>query len=108
MSKTATRPSLADRLAAVAGPQIPPSAPAPEKVATPKVLKAVAATPAPEPSTTTKARIGKTMIAGYFTPQMARAVKLLAVERDTTVQALIGEGLDAVLHKYGKHPMGER
>ncbi len=115
MSKTATRPSLADRLAAVAGPQIPPSQPIaskpqrePEKTVTPKVLKAVAAIPAAEPSTTTKARIGKTMIAGYFTPQMARAVKLLAVERDTTVQALIGEGLDAVLHKYGKHPMGER
>ncbi|MGA9658712.1 MAG: ribbon-helix-helix domain-containing protein [Asticcacaulis sp.] len=117
MSKPANRPSLADRLAAVAGPQIPTSAQA-VKEATPKpqAVRPKAAnlsetpteTPAQPISTTTKARIGKTMIAGYFTPQMARAVKMLAVERDTTVQALIGEGLDAVLHKYGKHPMGER
>ena len=48
------------------------------------------------------------MIAGYFTPAMARAVKMLAVERGVTVQALIGEGLDDVLRKHGKHPLGER
>ena len=116
MSKTNHRPSLADRLAAVAGPQISPSATIEKEAATrvqaPRVAKppvAQALAPvAPAPTTTTRARIGKTMIAGYFTPQMARSVKMLAVERDTTVQALIGEGLDAVLHKYGKHPMGER
>lgn len=120
MSKTNARPSLAERLAAVAGPQVPvtevirkEAAPPPEmKVQAPRVKKmpvpeVAAPTPAPA-STTTPARIGKVMIAGYFSPQMAKAVKLLAVERDTTVQALIGEGLDAVLHKHGKHPMGER
>lgn len=121
MSKPAVRMSLADRLAAVAGPQIPPSAviqkeaePAAKVTASkPAAVKAVPRTapppPAnPTPAATSPARVGKTMIAGYFSPQMAKAVKLLAVERDTTVQALIGEGLDAVLHKYGKHPMGER
>ncbi|MDI7776332.1 ribbon-helix-helix domain-containing protein [Asticcacaulis sp. EMRT-3] len=101
MSKASARPSLADRLAAVAAP--PAEKPAPVKIQVPKA----ASQPAPAP-TVTPARVGKTMIAGYFTPEMAKAVKLLAVERDTTVQALIGEGLDAVLHKYGKHPMGER
>ncbi len=117
MSKTATRQSLAERLAAVAGPQINPvavieaeAAPA-IKVQAPKV-KTRTTMPVPEviraPAAVAKARDGKTMIAGYFSPQMAKAVKLLAVERDTTVQALIGEGLDAVLHKHGKHPMGER
>ena len=117
MSKSASRPSLADRLAAVAGPQISPSAVIEKeaaqavKVQAPKISKAAVREPEPAPapvSSVTKARVGKTMIAGYFTPQMARAVKMLAVERDTTVQALIGEGLDAVLHKHGKHPMGER
>lgn len=126
MSKSATRPSLAERLAAVAGPQVSvtaaiekeaardaPAAPA-MKVQAPRVPKPVARVeqaPMPIPEVargTTPARIGKTMIAGYFSPQMAKAVKLLAVERDTTVQALIGEGLDTILHKYGKHPMGER
>jgi hypothetical protein len=48
------------------------------------------------------------MVAGYFSPEMARAVKLLAVERGVTVQALIGEALDLVLRQGGKHPMGER
>jgi hypothetical protein len=55
-----------------------------------------------------KSRDGKTMIAGYFTPEMARAVKILAAERNTTVQALIGEGLDRVLQTYGKPVLGER
>lgn len=105
MSKAASRPSLADRLAAVAAP---PARPAPEaKPAPAKAVKSEAAEAAPAPAVT-PSRVGKTMIAGYFTPEMAKAVKLLAVERDTTVQALIGEGLDAVLHRYGKHPMGER
>lgn len=61
------------------------------------------ATPLPR-----RARSGKTMIAGYFSPELARAVKLLAVERGVTVQALIGEGLDQVLKAAGKGPMGER
>ncbi len=118
MSKSNARPSLAERLAAVAGPQVQPTAiiareAAPEPsvaVQAPRVKpKPVAVvTPQPVADVTPKARDGKTMIAGYFSPQMAKAVKLLAVERDTTVQALIGEGLDAILHKYGKHPMGER
>lgn len=118
MSKSNARPSLAERLAAVAGPQVQPAAiiareAAPEPstvVQAPRVKPKPVAVVAPQPVTdaTPKARDGKTMIAGYFSPQMAKAVKLLAVERDTTVQALIGEGLDAILHKYGKHPMGER
>lgn len=117
MSKSNARPSLAERLAAVAGPQVQPSAiiareAAPEPataIQAPRVKpKPVAVVAPPAVETTPKARDGKTMIAGYFSPQMAKAVKLLAVERDTTVQALIGEGLDAILHKYGKHPMGER
>lgn len=109
MSKAASRPSLADRLAAVAAP---PQRPAPDKAAATRTSPVKAAKDeTPEPvvaPAVTPSRVGKTMIAGYFTPEMAKAVKLLAVERDTTVQALIGEGLDAVLHKYGKHPMGER
>lgn len=63
---------------------------------------------APERRTSAPARRNKTMIAGYFTPDLARAVKLLAVERGVTIQALIGEGLDDMLCKYGKRPMGER
>ena len=99
------RPSLSARLAQAAEPAPPPAStsnPAPPRpVRARKAAEAPAAAPA-------KARVGKTMVAGYFSPEMARAVKLLAVERGVTVQALIGEALDLVLRQAGKHPMGER
>lgn len=95
-----SRPSLSARLATAAGAPPKPSF-------TPE---AEAAPPAPPPAAraVARARQDKTMIAGYFTPDLARAVKMLAVERGVTVQALIGEGLDDVLRKHGKHPLGER
>lgn len=60
------------------------------------------------PPMATRARADKSMIAGYFSRDMARAVKLLAAERGVTVQALIGEGLDHVFTEAGKTPLGER
>lgn len=102
------RPSLSARLAQAAEPA-PPPAPAPAalvaEVRPARTRKVAEAPPPPAPA---KARVGKTMVAGYFSPEMARAVKLLAVERGVTVQALIGEALDIVLRQAGKHPMGER
>jgi hypothetical protein len=98
-----SRPNLATRLANVAG--------APTK---PAVLVQEPAPEALEPaapvtrSATPRARQDKTMVAGYFSQDLARAVKMLAVERGVTVQSLIGEGLDHVLRAHGKHPMGER
>ena len=96
------RPSLASRLAAAAGAPTSPLSPsgiaqAPE----PAAPRAAVSAPA-------KARQGKTMIAGYFSPDLARAIKILAVERGVSVQALIGEGLDAVLRQHQRHPFGER
>jgi len=94
------RPSLASRLAAAAGAPAPSpatEAPAPEAI----IAKGAATAPA-------KARQGKTMIAGYFSTDLAKAVKMLAVERGVTVQALIGEGLDSVLRQHQRHPFGER
>lgn len=107
------RPSLSARLAQVA--EAPPAptpapAPAPATSAPTATTRPKLAAKAPEaPATATaKARVGKTMVAGYFSPELARAVKLLAVERGVSVQALIGEGLDLILRQAGKHPMGER
>ena len=60
------------------------------------------------PPRAARARTDKSMIAGYFSRDLARAVKLLAAERGVTVQALVGEGLDHVLSKAGKTPLGER
>lgn len=106
MSKP-TRPSLASRLAAAAQ-----TAPSPQAAATTAMMEttlpSTASTETSAAAKTPKARQGKTMIAGYFSPDMARAVKLLAVERGLTVQALIGEGLDLVLRQHQRHPFGER
>lgn len=64
--------------------------------------------PAGQGAAPAKARVGKTMLAGYYSTEFARAVRILAAEQDVTVQSLIGEGLDLVLRKNGKHPFGER
>ncbi len=66
--------------------------------------------PAPKVSYqgSTPAREGKVMIAGYFSAELARAVKIAAAEEGVTVQYLIGEGLDLVLRSRGKHAFDER
>ena len=75
--------------------------------------KAAASTAAPEPvetitSTKAKAREGKKAIVGYFSADMSRQLRMMAVEEETTVQALVGEALDLLLRARGKRPFGER
>ena len=53
-------------------------------------------------------RAGKKMVGGHFSAEMSRAVNILSAEQDKTVQALMGEAIDDLLRKYGKHPFGER
>ncbi len=62
--------------------------------------------PAPKPPR--QDRAGKVMVGGHFSAELSRAVKVLAAEQSTTVQALVGEALDLLLRQHGKHPMGER
>ena len=69
---------------------------------------AAAPTSAPTTSTKAKAREGKKAIVGYFSEDMSRQLRMLAIEENTTVQALVGEGLDMLLRARGKHPFGER
>jgi hypothetical protein len=38
-------------------------------------------------------------------PEGLRALKILAIERDTTLQGLVVEALNDVLVKYGKRPV---
>ena len=59
-------------------------------------------------STRAKARIGKRALAGYFSPELVRMVNIEATQRDTTVQAILGEALDLWFRENGKHPFGER
>ena len=44
-------------------------------------------------------RNGTKFVAGHFHPSVARQVRMLAVEEDTTVQALLAEALDLLFVK---------
>ncbi len=74
----------------------------------------VAATPTPdaEPIHAAKpavaARADKRMIGGHFSPAVQKALRQLALDEGTTVQALIGEAFDLLMRDRGKHPFGER
>lgn len=50
-------------------------------------------------------RSDKRQIAGFFSAECSRQLRMLAAEQDTTVQELIREGLNAVFHKHGKPPI---
>ena len=47
-------------------------------------------------------REGKSNVTGYFDPVVKRQLRLLAAERDTTIQALLGEALNDLFAKHGK------
>jgi hypothetical protein len=47
-------------------------------------------------------RVGKRVISGYFDAAVARALKGLAVEQDTTVQALLARAINDLLERNGK------
>jgi len=45
------------------------------------------------------------MISGHFDPAVSRQLKQLALDEETTVQALLAEALNALFEKYGKPPI---
>ncbi len=59
-------------------------------------------------SSRAKAREGKRAVVGYFSPELSRTLNMAATERDTTLQAILGEAIDLWLREQGKHPFGER
>lgn len=59
-------------------------------------------------STRAKARVGKKAIVGYFSEDMSRQLRVMAIEEGATVQGLLGEALDMLMRARGKHPFGER
>ena len=48
------------------------------------------------------------MVGGYFSQELSRGINVLAAEQGTSVQALVGEAIDDLMRKHGKHPFGER
>jgi len=64
-------------------------------------------TPEPIPSERrTKAqrpsRTGTKLVAGHFEPKVARQLRIIAAEEDTTIQALLEEALDLLFVKKGR------
>lgn len=52
-------------------------------------------------------REGKRLIAGHFSPAVAKQLKMLAVEEDKSVQGLLEEALDLLFVKKGKGHIGK-
>jgi hypothetical protein len=62
--------------------------------------------PAPPPSAPAKfhrpVREGRRFMGGHFDPKVVKAMQFLAVEEDTTIQALLEESIDLLMLKKGK------
>lgn len=70
----------------------------------PVVAAAVVANdqPAPGAKSSAPSRLGRVLIGGHFAPEVQMALKIVAAEERTTVQALLAEAIDIVLAKRGK------
>jgi hypothetical protein len=53
-------------------------------------------------------REGKKAVVGYFSPAVSRALHQLALDSEASIQALLGEAIDDLMRKHGRHPFGER
>jgi hypothetical protein len=47
-------------------------------------------------------RAQKANVTGYFPPAVKKQLRILAAERDTTIQALLAEAMNDLFAKYGK------
>ncbi|WP_419900724.1 ribbon-helix-helix domain-containing protein [Roseomonas sp. USHLN139] len=109
MSRPNALQAILDREAAAAAEPTP----SPKPVAAKTVAKAPRPQPAaaepsrPTPAANGKAfhrpsREGRRFLGGHFTPDVLRQMKMLAVEEDTTTQALLEEALNLLFVKKGK------
>ena len=50
-------------------------------------------------------RQGKKMISGHFNKDVHRQLKMLAIEKDTSIQDLLSEALNALFERNNKPPI---
>lgn len=62
----------------------------------------VASVPEPAPRSKVSSRVGTKMIGGHFPPEVNKQLKLLGVNQDRTLQALLEEAIGDLFEKYGK------
>ena len=60
---------------------------------------------APIPRDKPPARRGRKVVSGHFDPAVSRQLRLLAIERDTSLQELLGEAINDLFAKYQKSPI---
>lgn len=60
------------------------------------------------PNTRQASRVGKASVTGYFAPEVRKQLRRLAADRDTTIQALLGEALNDLFAKHGLPELAAR
>ena len=76
---------------------------------TPKDETKVTAPTSPSPVVqvpTPPSRVGRKAISGYFAPELSLALHTCARRHGLSLQDLMAEAFDDVLHKYGESPIG--
>ena len=110
MTKKSPANSLKAVLDRASAPDVPPQAAAPSaepKPAPTRARKRIggAAAGGNTGAQVTPSRVGTKMIGGHFAPEVSTRLRLLAVEEDTTVQALLEEAIsDLLTKKAGRKP----
>ncbi len=59
----------------------------------------------PEAKPTATSRLGLKVISGHFDPAVSRQFRQLALDRDSTVQALLAEAINDLFIKYNRNPI---
>ena len=62
-------------------------------------------TPLKPTATVPPSRQGKKMISGHFDKDVHRQLKMLALEKDTSIQGLLSEALNALFERNNKPPI---
>lgn len=55
---------------------------------------------------TPPSRVGKKAVTTYVSPELSKALRMLSLENETTLQALVIEAFDDLLRKHGRSPIG--
>ncbi len=58
--------------------------------------------PPPSRAGSAGSRSGRVLVGGHFASEVQRALRIIAAEEGTTVQALLAEGINTVFAKRGK------
>ena len=69
---------------------------------TPTRVAASATRPHVTPKAAALSRAGRVLVGGHFAPEVQMALKIIAAEERTTVQALLAEGINTVFAKRHK------